>query len=199
MRTVIHNTAIVTSDDNRTVYYDAAIAIDGDRIAAVGPSHALLARFPDAERIDGRGKAVLPGLANCHNHLCRTIGRSMSEDMNAPNKPPYSRSTQLPFPQMNREERKAMARIGVLEAIRCGTTAILEVWTGIDDYADVLVASGLRFLACEQTADRAKGGRVGEPTKFEADPSLTPTALRRVADLHAKWNGAADGRFRVGV
>ena len=173
--------------------------MDGNRIAAVGPNDAILARFPDAEQIDGRGKAVFPGLANCHTHLCRVVGRSMSEDSNAPNKPPFTRSGQLPFPVLDRDQRKAMARLAVLEAIRSGTTALLEVWTGIDDYADVLVESGLRFLACEQTADRARGVRVGEPNKFEADPALAAAALERIADLHEKWNGAGGGRFRVGV
>jgi 5-methylthioadenosine/S-adenosylhomocysteine deaminase len=87
----------------------------------------------------------------------------------------------------------------VIEAMRSGTTAILEVWGGIEDYADVLVASGLRFLACEQISDRARGVRVGQPDKFEADPALAAAGLKRISDLHAKWNGAGDGRFRVGV
>src|SRR5262249_30398303 len=63
MQTIMHNTAIVTADDACTVHYDAAIAIDGARIAAIGPNAELLARYPTAERIDGRGKAVMPGFA----------------------------------------------------------------------------------------------------------------------------------------
>ena len=35
--------------------------------------------------------------------------------------------------------------------------------------------------------------------KFEADPALRDIALKRVADFHAKWNGAGEGRFRAGV
>jgi len=57
---VIHNAAIVTVDDRDTVHYDAAIAIEGDRIAAIGSSADLLARHPAAERLDGRGKMVMP-------------------------------------------------------------------------------------------------------------------------------------------
>jgi predicted amidohydrolase YtcJ len=37
--TVIHNAAIVTVNDDDAVHYDAAIAIDGDRIAAIGPTY----------------------------------------------------------------------------------------------------------------------------------------------------------------
>ncbi|MFI5001664.1 MAG: amidohydrolase, partial [Reyranellales bacterium] len=64
MTIVIHNAAIVTVDDRDTVHYDAALAIEGDRIAAIGPSTAILARYPAADRIDGAGKMVMPGFAN---------------------------------------------------------------------------------------------------------------------------------------
>src|SRR5882757_4051529 len=68
---VIHNAAIATVDDGDTVHYDAAIAIEADRIAAIGPNAGILARYPAAERIDGTGKMVLPGFANIHTHLTR--------------------------------------------------------------------------------------------------------------------------------
>jgi 5-methylthioadenosine/S-adenosylhomocysteine deaminase len=49
LTTVIHNAAIVTVDDRDTVHYDGAIAIERDRIAAIGSSADLLARYPAAE------------------------------------------------------------------------------------------------------------------------------------------------------
>lgn len=47
---------------------DGAIALEGDRIAAVGPGAAVLAEFPGApvERVHG---AVFPGLVNAHTHV----------------------------------------------------------------------------------------------------------------------------------
>lgn len=47
---------------------DATIVIRDGRIAAVGPSRTT--RVPDgATRIDGRGRFVIPGLADMHTHL----------------------------------------------------------------------------------------------------------------------------------
>jgi predicted amidohydrolase YtcJ len=46
LTTVIHNAAIVTVDDRDTVHYDGAIAIERDRIAEIGSSADLLARYP---------------------------------------------------------------------------------------------------------------------------------------------------------
>ena len=48
---------------------DGAVLISGDRITAVGPSRDLLARYPDEERFDARGRVVMPGLIDPHTHL----------------------------------------------------------------------------------------------------------------------------------
>jgi len=76
MALVIHNTTIVTSDAARTVHHDASIAVDADRIVAIGPTEEINRQWPGAEHMDGRGKAVFPGLINCHTHLCLTVARA---------------------------------------------------------------------------------------------------------------------------
>jgi imidazolonepropionase len=48
---------------------DGAVLIEGETIAAVGPSAELLRRYPHAERLDAGGMAVLPGLIDPHTHL----------------------------------------------------------------------------------------------------------------------------------
>ena len=62
--TIIGGGQVVTSSE----VFDAAIAIVGDKIAAIGPEHLL----PPADRyIDASGKYVLPGLIDAHVHLDR--------------------------------------------------------------------------------------------------------------------------------
>jgi 5-methylthioadenosine/S-adenosylhomocysteine deaminase len=195
--TVIHNTTIATADAEATIHYDAAIAVDGSRIAAVGPSDAILSRFPNAERIDGIGKAVLPGFANCHTHFIRVFSRGIFEDLPAPKKAPYTRD-RLGFPKMTLEEKRAMAQLACLEAIRSGTTLVMDISANIEEYAEAAAASGLRLVLGEQAADR-KNGSVGQPGKFEADPAAAERSVTRIRALHQKWNGAADGRVTVAV
>ena len=55
------------------------------KIAAIGPSAQVLAQYPHAEIVDGRGKAILPGLINCHAHLTATLERGFNEDFGFPN------------------------------------------------------------------------------------------------------------------
>ena len=45
--------------------------MSGDRIVAVGPPEEVLREIPtdaEFESVDGRGKAALPGLIDCHTH-----------------------------------------------------------------------------------------------------------------------------------
>jgi imidazolonepropionase-like amidohydrolase len=56
-----------------TMIEDQTVVVNGDRIAAVGSaSSAQLPR--DAERIDGRGKSLLPGLFDMHVHSAPSDG-----------------------------------------------------------------------------------------------------------------------------
>ncbi|MBQ11435.1 MAG: hypothetical protein CMJ45_07795 [Planctomyces sp.] len=62
--TIVRGGQVVTSSQ----VYDAAIAISGEKIVALGPESLL----PPADRyIDAEGKLVLPGLIDCHVHLDR--------------------------------------------------------------------------------------------------------------------------------
>ncbi|HEX9558148.1 MAG TPA: amidohydrolase family protein, partial [Reyranella sp.] len=197
MATVIHNAAIVTVDDRDTVHYDAAIAIERDRIAAIGSSADLLARYPAAERLDGRGKMVMPGFANVHTHLTMTLARGVFEDLSPPHRPPFTGGlSPIPLPDMTPDERRAMARLGALEAMQSGTTLALEDGNDVDDYAGALSDSGLRWLLSERAYDRV-GTSIGDPAPYRLDRALGQKHLRIIEDTFHKWNGTAEGRVRV--
>jgi 5-methylthioadenosine/S-adenosylhomocysteine deaminase len=150
MTTVIHHTTIVTGDRDPSIHFNAAIAIENDLIAAMGPTDEIMARFPNAEGVDGRGKLVMPGFANCHTHFVRILARGIFEDQNAPNRPPFTRKGRVPFPPLSPEQRAAMARLGAIEALRSGTTAAMDITNNIQDYAKAIVATGLRLVLAEQ-------------------------------------------------
>jgi 5-methylthioadenosine/S-adenosylhomocysteine deaminase len=199
MQTMIHHTIIVTADDACTVHNDAAIVIEAERIAAIGPSEELLARYPAAERIDGCGKAIMPGFANVRTHLGMTLARGVYEDLSPSHTPPFIGGlAPLPLPQLSVDEHQMMCQLGVVEAIRSGTTLILEDGAGIQRYAEALAASGVRFLLCERVWDRAHAA-IGQPGPFEIDPALAEQGLTRIEALHTRWHGKENGRINVGL
>ena len=93
---------------------------------------------------------------------------------------------------------RVMCRLAALEAIRSGTTAVLEDGANIDLYADAIAETGLRLLLCERSWDKAKGS-IGDQGGFEVDRTLGERTMGRIADLHTKWHGAFGDRIRVGV
>jgi imidazolonepropionase len=52
------------------VLEDAFVLCDGARIAEVGRMRDLGALDGDVEELDGRGLCAVPGLVDCHTHLC---------------------------------------------------------------------------------------------------------------------------------
>lgn len=68
---ILHNGKIVTVDRRFTIAQ--AVAIRGDRILAVGTQQKMLALAgPRTRRIDLKGKTVIPGLIDTHNHMLMT-------------------------------------------------------------------------------------------------------------------------------
>ena len=188
MTTVIRNATVVTGDQARTVLYDAAIAIDGSRIAAVGPTTEVAAAYADAEQVDATGQAVFPGLVNCHTHLLATADRGILEDFGFP--------TTLRFPTAARsllsvEEQEVMATLGALEAMRSGTTCLMEISAGVAGYAQSLARTGLRLALADNIND-AEEGQARGGNRFSRERA--DQGLGRSADLIEGWHGKEEGR-----
>jgi 5-methylthioadenosine/S-adenosylhomocysteine deaminase len=189
VNTVIRNATIVTGDSGRSVLYDAAIAVQDDRIAAIGPWDEIASEFTDAEQIDGRGKAVFPGLVNAHTHLLAVVDRGILEDFGFP--------TRLRFPEAVRgmltpEEKNVIGLLGAIEAIRSETTCMLEISNNLPDYAGSLQSTGLRLILAENINDiddaKLRDG------KFEFVENKREAGLQRSVDLIENWHGKEDGR-----
>ena len=196
---LIHDATIVTADDAGSILYDAALVVRDGRIAAMGPTAQLVAKFPDAERVDGRGRAVFPGFANTHTHLSRVLARGIYEDLSPSHTPPFTGGlAPLPLPALSPDEERVMVLLGALEAIRSGTTLVLEESAGLDSYAGALVDTGLRLVLCERAWDRANAS-IGQPGAFQVEPALADAGLTRIAEFHSRWDGKGDGRLRAGL
>ncbi len=77
---MIHGT-VVTMDPQRRILEDGAVAIEGDRIAAVGPTDELMRTYPHAEKvIDCRKKLILPGFVDVHSHAGHCMLKGLAYD-----------------------------------------------------------------------------------------------------------------------
>jgi 5-methylthioadenosine/S-adenosylhomocysteine deaminase len=195
--TVFSHTTVVTVD---AVHDDVALAVEGDRIRTIGPTEEILASVRGADVYDGRGKALLPGLINCHAHLAATLARGFNEDFGFPNS---ARLAIQPASLLEGEEATLMVTVGALEAIRTGTTTIVENSSGISRHAAALAGTGLRCVFAESARDRENGSGPMSPEllgRSEAprfSPRLREQGLQRIADLFSAWHGARQGRISV--
>jgi 5-methylthioadenosine/S-adenosylhomocysteine deaminase len=194
---IFAHTTVVTVD---AVHDDVALAVEGDKIAAIGPTDPILKTYPNAQLYDGRGKALLPGLINCHAHLAATLARGFNEDFGFPNS---ARLAVQPTSLLSAEEATLMVTVGAVECIRSGTTTVVENSSGISRSAAALAQTGLRCVLAESVRDSenvagpmsSDGLARSEAPRFS--PSLRNEGLQRINDLFTAWHGARQGRISV--
>ena len=194
---IFAHTTIVNAD---AVHDDVALVVEAGGIAAIGPTDPILQKYPNAEIYDGRTKAILPGLINCHAHLRDTMGRGFNEDFGFPNS---AHLAIRPESLLSDEEKTLMVMVGALECIKSGTTSVVEFASGIGPYAAALAQTGLRCVFAESAADSENvagpisvdGLVKSEAPRFSA--ARRDEGLRRINDLFSAWHGQKQGRISV--
>ena len=74
---LIRNGAVITVDPKRQVIENGAIAVQGDRIVAVGPRADVELRYNGERNIDASQKVALPGLIDSHGHAGHGMTRAL--------------------------------------------------------------------------------------------------------------------------
>ncbi|MEP0847284.1 MAG: amidohydrolase family protein [Phycisphaerae bacterium] len=158
MRITLTNALLCDLDPPRVER--GALRVADGRIAARGTQ---LTPQSGEETVDCGGAVVLPGLVNGHTHLYSALAVGMPP----PPRPPqdFLEILKLVWWRLDRaldaESIELSARIGALEALRCGTTTLIDhhaspnhiggslelVERGID-------AVGLRAVLCYEATDR---------------------------------------------
>jgi len=194
---VFSHATVVTPD---AVHDDVALAVQGDTIAAIGPTDAILRTYPQAEVYDGRGKALVAGLINCHAHMAAVLERGFNEDFGFPNS---AKLSIRPASLLQGDEATLMVAVAALEAIKTGTTTIVENVGNIAPTAATLADSGLRCVFAESIHDSENvagpmsPGGLAKSVAPRFSPKLRDEGLQRINDLFTTWHGAKKGRIRV--
>ncbi len=129
---LILNGAVVSMDPARTVLYDGALAIDGGRIVAIGPTDDLLDSYAGRKVIDARQKAVLPGLIDTHHHFLQNLLKGARDDLafidwiDQVSSPLISMAVS-DYLEGNYDLQCQATRLGCAEALLSGITTILNM------------------------------------------------------------------------
>jgi cytosine/adenosine deaminase-related metal-dependent hydrolase len=160
---LLHNGLVVTMDRERRVLEGASVAIDGKRIAEVGPAAKLRAAHPDAEVIDCKRKVILPGMVDLHGYLGGSLLKSVGQSLDG-----GARRKMLDalLPGATDEEWwEVEAQLCALERLKLGTTCMYSMVGGNGTRTDDVVFA--------QTAARQLE-RIGLRTRIGVGPARPP-------------------------
>jgi 5-methylthioadenosine/S-adenosylhomocysteine deaminase len=194
---------IVTMDRDRSVISDGAVAVAGDRIAAVGDAAELRDVYPEARRIGGERRYVIPGLIDCHNHIAQALCReSTVEDF------PNIYRIYIPAEAIQSEDDvRISAQVAFAQLMRAGVTTMTETTCTVAHEEPILetaMEAGIRIALARGMWDRESRlagnyEQITEKSWFRDDPKVLAEDLAYTKEFFAKWFEKGEGRVRPWV
>lgn len=192
------NATIITMNAHRDIITDGAIALEGNRIVAVGKAQDLLARYATDEVVDVHGKLLIPGLIDTHVHVAQALIRGCADDMALIQW--LCERVWVLQGNFTEDDGYVSARLCIAEMLKSGTTTFLESMLahryGFNGIARAVEESGIRACLAGIVMD------IG--TYATQDSSMHPgmiesreMSLLGVLDMHSKWESAANDRIHV--
>ncbi len=190
-KTLLFNAGVITMDRERRQYNKGAVLVEGDRFARVGPSSDLLQEAgDDVDRIDLRGRWLLPGLINTHVHTSQQLGRGLGDDVNLLT---WLHERIWPYESnMTEEDSYVSSLLCGLEQIRSGVTCFAEPGGQfVNGMGRAVTELGLRGILARSTMDMGEG----LPDNWQQE-STDATLEVQIAN-YERWHGQANGRIRA--
>jgi 5-methylthioadenosine/S-adenosylhomocysteine deaminase len=143
---------IVAMDPERRVIEGGEIAVRGDVIVAVGTPPLFPKGVIAKQKIDARGKLMLPGFINGHTHVPMTLLRGLKDDVTLD---VWLKNYIFPAEAKNVTEDFVRwgTRLGAAEMIRSGVTTFVDMYYFEDAIAEETKAAGMRGILGESWLD----------------------------------------------
>jgi 5-methylthioadenosine/S-adenosylhomocysteine deaminase len=182
VRTLIRSITAITLDEHDRILQGADLAIDGDRILALGE---VPEAFEPDEVIDGRERVALPAFFNAHSHAAMTLERGWAEDL------PFDRwlNERIWVAESALEEEDVYwgAALACCEMIRAGVVAFADHYFWMDQTARAVEEAGMKAnLAWCQFGT-------------EVEHEMGGITLEDTVQFVGDWHGAAEGRIRCAM
>ena len=160
---------VLTQDGDRRFLEHASIAVQGNRIVAIGDRQELRDKYAANRTIDASERLVTPGLINAHSHLESCFDKGLLDDV--PLVPYVDRKCSFTWDTLTQENYYYAAAHTLLSCLRTGTTTIADCGT-IPPYEHSVVRAvsdiGARGVLARMMLDIHEAGipeRLQENTK----------------------------------
>lgn len=160
---LIGNGIVITMMSKNPVLKNGAVAVDNDRIIAIGSTAELQERYPGARWIDAKGMVIMPGLTNTHMHLYSTFARGLT--LKDPPPTNFIEILKRLWWRLDKaltpEDIYYSAIISMIDCIKNGTTTIVDhhasassIKGSLDLIAQAAQEVGLRTCLAYEVSDR---------------------------------------------
>src|SRR5512140_3721576 len=136
-------------DDAFTVHAPGSIAVRAGEILAVGD---IDSEYEASEKVDCRGRVVMPGLVNAHTHAPMALLRGLADDLRLD---VWLMGYMMPVERefVSPDFVRLGTRLGCAEMIRSGVTCFADMYYFEEAVAEATAEAGMRAL-CAQTVLR---------------------------------------------
>lgn len=160
---LIINGRLITWNDPNEIIDNGGLLLKNGRIADMGDSATLAAKYPDVKQLDARGKLVMPGNIVAHTHFYSALARGMAIP-GAPMKD-FPDILERLWWRLDRAlldvDVKYSALVSLVDAIKNGATTVIDhhaspnaVNGSLDQIADAVEMAGVRAALCYEVTDR---------------------------------------------
>lgn len=153
---------ILTLDAAHPWIRNGAIAVGGGEILAVGTSAGVENKISATARtVDFAGLTLMPGLVDGHNHLFQHLGKTLGDGLSLL---PWLADYMMPLAaEISREDAVHAVRLGALNSVLCGTTAIVDNhYAPVDEETVIGVADALEEIGVRGVVARGIYGPMVE-------------------------------------
>ncbi len=146
---------LITVDPGRRVIRDAAIAVDGGKIVAVGKSADLARTHAGKRKVDGRATVVTPGFVDCHLHSSFQLSRGLADESNAQS---FLFDRMYPYEAaLEGEDVRVSASLAATELLRHGVTCFVDPGNYHPEASvEGVMATGIRMIVSRSSFDLTK-------------------------------------------
>ncbi len=181
MNLLLHDATIVTC--KKKIVREGALIAEDERIVDLGKSASIKRKYGRGyEKIDGKGKVVIPGFINTHQHAAMSLLRGYADDL-----PLHEWLEKWIWPvekHMTASDIYVGALLTAAESIMSGTTTVNTMYhyTPEENEAKAFADAGLRGVV----------GHVCFSWRKKEDKNA-------IESLAKKWHDKADGLIRTSV
>jgi 5-methylthioadenosine/S-adenosylhomocysteine deaminase len=188
---------LITMDPGRRVIRDAAVAVDGGKVVAVGKSGDIKACYAAKMSVDGRDTVATPGFVDCHLHSSFQLSRGLADEANAQS---FLFDRMYPYEAaLDGDDVRISATLAATELLRHGVTCFIDPGNYHPEASvEGVMATGIRMIVSRSSFDLTKSVLGILPERMIENTAVAIERAEAVLDRYAH-SGHRSGHPRLGA